>query len=263
MTVLSPASPEAAALAGDPFSPHKILAHFDRLRKLVEGGTVFPITVEIDPTNRCNHACQWCVSSEAHNADRIPLDEFRPLVADLKRLDVRSIVLKGGGEPTLHPDIGAMLRAAAGEGLSIGLISNGSMPHPGTLEAVLESADWVRVSLDAADGATHERIHASRDFDRIVENVAFLAAHATRTLVGLNFVAEPRNSGQILAFARLAKSLGVAYVCLRSVFDPERPLPSEVLCMMREGAAAAPSCMTCSSSTEGGCRGSNTLLRQT
>src|SRR5688500_6963417 len=65
----SPATPaEPARMApprseeGDPFNPHKILNHFDRISAFVRGELVYPITVEIDPTNVCNHRCKWCVS---------------------------------------------------------------------------------------------------------------------------------------------------------------------------------------------------------
>src|SRR5690349_12276911 len=38
----------ATSSHGDPFNPHKILNHFDRLQRLVKGELVFPITVEVD-----------------------------------------------------------------------------------------------------------------------------------------------------------------------------------------------------------------------
>src|SRR5437763_1554464 len=67
--IASPALAAPAESIGDPFSPHKILAHFDRLQRVAAGEFVYPITVEIDPTNVCNHRCQWCVSMEAHTGE--------------------------------------------------------------------------------------------------------------------------------------------------------------------------------------------------
>lgn len=224
---------------GDPFRPHKILNHFDRIQEFVEGKTVIPVTVEIDPSNICNHRCEWCVSIEAHTGEKIGYDCFQGLVEELAGLGVKSVVLKGGGEPTVHPQINEMLDAVKDAGLDLGLITNGSLPHKRTADAILRCADWVRVSLDAANAHVHQQIHGTKDFHKIIRHVEYLATNTSRTLLGLNFVAEPRNHDQILSFAQMGKSLAVAYVNIRCVFDRENPLTEEVRAVMRQQAAAA------------------------
>lgn len=231
----------AAPADGDPFSPYKILNHFDRLSALVRGELVYPITVEIDPTNVCNHRCAWCVSIEAHNEQHISIERFNELVGQLKSLDVKSIVLKGGGEPTVHPRFPEMLDAAHAAGLDIGLITNGSFPRKGSVEKVLETCQWARVSLDAATPETHRLIHGTLDFPRIIENVRRLTSRASHTMVGLNFVAEPRNYREMAEFAEMGKRLGVAYVTIRCVFNPDQPLAPETRDEMRSLARRAKS----------------------
>jgi MoaA/NifB/PqqE/SkfB family radical SAM enzyme len=227
--------------AGDPFSPCKIFNHVATLQALARGETVAPITVEIDPTNVCNHRCQWCVSSQSHNGGELTLDVFKRLVDGLRRLGSKSVVLKGGGEPTLHKQFNAMSQAVADAGLALGVITNGTLPWPDTPRILLETADWVRISVDAARAQTHGVIHGSRDFDRIIRHVTCLTKNTRRTLVGLNFVAEPRNYTEIVDFARLGKSLGVAYVWFRCVFDPTMRLDDPVLREMRRQTSAAQS----------------------
>lgn len=229
----------SAILDGQPFSEFKILNHFDRLAAVAQGRQAYPITVEIDPSNLCNHRCDWCVSIEAHTGEKIAYEDFDALVGQLQALGVQSVVLKGGGEPTVHPEIQQMLRRLKRENFGIGMITNGSMPRPGTIDAILECADWVRISLDGADAATHQAIHGTKDFNKIVENIRQLASGATRTLIGLNFVAERRNYTQIASFAAFGKSLGAAYVSIRAVFDPAHPLPEPVRRQMREGVKLA------------------------
>jgi radical SAM protein with 4Fe4S-binding SPASM domain len=224
---------------GEPFSPHKILNHFERVQALVAGESVFPVTVEIDPSNKCNHRCQWCVSAQSHTGEQLEYERFVELIAELESQDVRSIVLKGGGEPTVHPRINDMLQACADRGLAIGLITNGSMPRQGTPQAVLDTAEWVRISIDAALPATHRLIHGTADFNRILRNVEYLTGHAKRTLVGLNFVADQRNYREIVAFAQLARSVGAAYASIRCAFSPEAALPVEIREEMRRQASVA------------------------
>jgi len=224
---------------GDPFNPHKILNHFDRISAFVRGELVYPITVEIDPTNVCNHRCKWCVSIEAHTGEVLEVDRFATLIGELKQSDVKSIVLKGGGEPTTHTHFIEMLDIVRNAGLGVGLITNGSMPRRGSREKIVEACQWVRVSLDAATPQTHREIHGTSDFTRILQNVEYLTTSATDTMVGLNFVAEPRNHHEIVDFARLGKRIGAAYVTIRCVFDPTNPLSDEMRAAMRSSALAA------------------------
>ena len=226
-------------LEGEPFSSHKILNHFDRIKAVAAGESVSPITVEIDPSNLCNHTCQWCVSSLSHNGDMLSFEQFDALIDQLQSMDVKSVVLKGGGEPSVHPRFVELLERLAEAGLGVGLITNGSFPRAEFIESVLRNIDWVRVSLDAACSETHAAIHGSRDFDRVIRNVQALAEGATRTLVGLNFVAESRNYSEIEPFARMGRHLGVAYVSIRCVFDLEEPLPEAIRVEMVSQARAA------------------------
>jgi MoaA/NifB/PqqE/SkfB family radical SAM enzyme len=240
LSIALPARPPTRTRCdGDPFSPHKILNHFDRVQAVASGQTAAPITVEIDPSNRCNHRCAWCVSMEAHTGELLDFDVFVRLIGDIKTMGVRSVVLKGGGEPTVHRRIDAMLRTVAEHGLALGLITNGSLPGPDTCATILETADWVRISLDAAQSETHAAIHGSRDFQRILRSIVYLTENRQKTQVGLNFVVEPRNHEEVLPFAKLGKTLGVDYVSIRCVFDPTRPLTPEIRAALRAQAGEA------------------------
>jgi len=231
-------------LAKEPFHPLKILNHFDRLKAVARGENTPPITVEIDPSNRCNHACQWCFSALSHTGEYLGLECFERLVAELKHMGVQSVVLKGGGEPTIHPHFPDLIKSLQNNTLAVGLITNGTLLRPGSREAIRNHVDWARVSLDAATPKTHQTIHGTKDFQRIIDNVSWLAKHATRTLVGLNFVTEPRNINEIHAFARMGRDLGVAYISLRYVFDPNSSLSESVRLEMRDQVRSAKSLET-------------------
>ncbi len=236
---IRPSPPLPAIPPGDPFSPHKVLLHFDRLRAIARGEHAWPVTVEIDPTNVCNHRCGWCVSAQSHTGEQLTPERLESLVAELAAADVRSVVVKGGGEPSTHPHFARLVDGLRASGLAVGLITNGSFPRAGGIAAARRTCSWVRVSLDAATAETHRLIHGTRDFDKVVANVAALAEGDDAPVVGLNFVAEPRNHTEMAAFARLGRQLGVAYVSIRCVFDPDKPMSAETRAALRAESDAA------------------------
>ena len=48
------------------YSDMKIFGFPEKIRSFREGTITAPIYVRIKPTNRCMHACHWCVYSDGH-----------------------------------------------------------------------------------------------------------------------------------------------------------------------------------------------------
>ena len=45
------------------FNPQqKILCHLDKVENYFNNKNPDPITIEIDPSNSCNHSCPFCIS---------------------------------------------------------------------------------------------------------------------------------------------------------------------------------------------------------
>ena len=49
------------------FNPQaKVLHHLDRIVDFFNDKPVDPISIEIDPSNACNHSCPFCISGHIH-----------------------------------------------------------------------------------------------------------------------------------------------------------------------------------------------------
>ena len=49
------------------FNPqNKILCHLHKIEEYFKGKNPSPITIEIDPSNACNHSCPFCISGHLH-----------------------------------------------------------------------------------------------------------------------------------------------------------------------------------------------------
>jgi cyclic pyranopterin phosphate synthase len=208
------------------FSALKVLQHLDRIQGMREGRIVPPVTVELDPTNLCNHRCVWCLDQrfreECH--DSLAWEVVRKLIEELAEMGVKGVVVKGSGEPTLVPYLPDILYLLRRLGIRSALTTNGSLLSGDKARAVVECCDWVRVSVDAATAETHQRIHRpvqDGDFERILNNIRGLVA-MKRSLgkplvIGYKFSADENNLHEILEATRLARALGVDNISLRGV----------------------------------------------
>ncbi len=209
------------------FNSLKILHHIDRLRALAEGNDIAPITVEIDPVAYCNHACAWCVDP-VHQSFAMPDETFKNLIAELANFSVggfwvKGIVFKGGGEPTMHPNFGAMVGQATDLGFAVGVVTNGSRLL-NWAEVLGTRASYVRVSIDGPTPESHAKIHRSRDFDKIVagtERLIAIRGARRQPIVGLSFAIDIHTLGLANNAIQLGEQLGTDYVLLRPPFFEE------------------------------------------
>jgi MoaA/NifB/PqqE/SkfB family radical SAM enzyme len=120
-----------------------------------------PISINLDLTSACNFSCPFCVDSKLINAGKnLALEEVKKTINTLLSHGLLSVILIGGGEPTLHKDFGEIVRYIKSKGLQIGIVTNGSRLEK--IEAVVEELkekDWIRISIDAAGEGIYKELH--------------------------------------------------------------------------------------------------------
>lgn len=111
----------------------------------------------IQVTRICNQRCLFCSNPE--NQRLVTVGEFRGQVDDLVRGGHDGVFLTGG-EPTLHPRLGELVRIAARAGLAVRIITNGQeTARPGVLEALRRSGlSHLHVSLHSHIPSVQDRI---------------------------------------------------------------------------------------------------------
>jgi hypothetical protein len=115
-------------------------------------------------TTACNYACDHCVDLDILNQrNKFDHDRLLDSIRNLAARGLRSVILIGGGEPTVYPRFAEAVRNIKELGLAVGLVTNGSR-----LDRVLDVADafgegdWLRLSLDAGTDATFQAMHKPR-----------------------------------------------------------------------------------------------------
>ena len=185
------------------FNPQsKVLYHLDTVLDYFDGKNVDPITMEIDPSNACNHSCPFCISGHIHlkkfkgteffNRQMMDEETLLNLVQDLSKTKIKSIAFTGGGEPTMNPALkDAIIYLKKNSNIQIGMYSNGSMMQRFDLfETIVESLEWIRVSIDAGNKKSYDDLrvtNSTNNFDVVLSNIKKLIQKKKGTKIQYNY----------------------------------------------------------------------------
>jgi len=152
-----------------------------------------PVSINLDLTSACNFSCPFCVDSKLTNAGKsLTFGKVKRAIDTLRSHGLLSVILIGGGEPTLHKDFGEIVRYLKSKGLQVGIVTNGSRLEK--IKAVVEDLkekDWIRVSIDAAGEETFKALHRPRtrvSLNRILEKAREVKRKNPAVSLGYSFV---------------------------------------------------------------------------
>ena len=136
------------------------------------------------PLKTCNWNCVYCqlgrtmpVTNERKNYFPVQeiLDELDSVLANTQADQIDWITIVGSGEPTLHTDIGKIIRGIKQQtDIPIAVITNGSLLHSAQVQTDLLPADAVLPSLDAGHVDLYRRInrpHPANPYDQYIEGL--------------------------------------------------------------------------------------------
>ncbi len=163
-------------------------------------------------TEACQLRCEHCYMGERlDRALKKPLHQIIETLATWRRLGGSKLTILGG-EPTLHPDYCAAIRAAGQLGYEhVITTTNAQAPALRKLRQ-LEPADfaYVQVSLDGGSDSSHDAIRGAGTFDTALATAAELTRRGfdTRIICTVN----QANQGDALQLLDIADELGVSLV---------------------------------------------------
>jgi len=167
-------------------------------RQLREGGNAplpcrGPLSINLDLTSACNFACPHCVDSNIINTTRtLDFETIRASIETMAEGGLLSVILIGGGEPTLHKDFEKIVRMLKERRMQVGIVTNGSkLQKVARVADLLDEGDWVRLSLDAGHEDTFAKSHRPRGDVRlagILQAASALKRVNPRISLGYSFV---------------------------------------------------------------------------
>jgi MoaA/NifB/PqqE/SkfB family radical SAM enzyme len=205
----------------NPFNSLKVLCYSKKIESIIGGQIPSPVTVNIDLSNVCNHDCEWCFSREynANSPCMMSKSMASNIIDDLVKLNVKSVILSGGGEPVTNPHFEFVVNSLTKNNIAVGLNTNGSLLHKVKLN-ILCNLTYIRVSLDGGKN-THCKLHNTNDsksFDKIVRNLRIICFNKpTNLTVGIGYLIHESNINEIFDTCKLMKKCGVSYFEVRPI----------------------------------------------
>jgi len=212
------------------FNPRsKVFANVDRVIEHLETGYTAPVLVEVDPSNACNHACNFCLSSYIHfdkykgtetfSRALMPREILLALCKDFVEMGVRAINWTGGGEPTLNKHLKEAIEYCGKNGIKMGIFTNGTLLDKWDMfDTMVENMSWVRFSIDAGTQKTYDGVrhtHKNDNWDKMIKNLSTLTEVNKRKGnlidIGVGFVISPDTYHEIVDFANFFKNFDLTY----------------------------------------------------
>ncbi len=210
----------------DIFSPHKILTYPEVLSAVQNDAPLPILNLEINPINTCNQSCTWCTYGYLHDRREVMAAEtILALLRDASEMGVKSITWTGGGEPTVYKHLPEVIAAAAEYNFRQGINTNGSLLNSRLIDLFTSHFSYVRFSVDAGTSEIYSRTHQVRfgSFAKVIANITSLVnqrnAITSPLTIGFSFLVDNSNVSDLLAAARLAKSIGVDYFQLKPIVN--------------------------------------------
>jgi pyruvate-formate lyase-activating enzyme len=195
-----------------------------------------PVSINLDLTTACNYRCTHCIDWDILNTKhRLAEADLRASLALMRERGLRSVILIGGGEPTLYPGFSGFVGFLKELGLSVAVVTNGSRGDR-LLEAIqhMEEGDWIRMSLDSGSNelfvAMHKPTNADVTLDSICAWVPKLKTANPRPRVGFSYIIIwggasrdghelCENIDEIVLATERARRSGFDYISLKPVLE--------------------------------------------
>ncbi len=195
-----------------------------------------PVSINLDLTTACNYRCTHCIDWDILNTKhKYREEELREGLTWMASQGLRSVILIGGGEPTLFPRFGAFVGFLKELGLQVAIVTNGSRGQA-LVDAAghMDAQDWIRLSLDSGSNELFAEMHRPTDprmnLDLICSWIPKIKAANPVVRVGFSYIIVwsgasrddeeiNENIHEIVLAAGRAKDAGFDYISFKPVLE--------------------------------------------
>lgn len=223
-----------------------VFPHLEKYLKCDLGNcNLAPISINLDLTTACNYQCPHCIDKDIINTGKIlDFKYVKTLVGKWAENGLKSVILIGGGEPTIYPYFEGAVKFLKSLNLQVGIVTNGTQNRK--IEDIcdlLNEKDWIRLSIDVADNETFQKFHCPKisiDLKEILGSTKKIHEKNPKLQIGYSFlivgddkyvgdIQLPNNIKEISQAAKLAKENGFTYFSAKPFINPEGTRATEMI----------------------------------
>lgn len=201
-----------------------------------EAPKIAPVSINLDLTTACNYRCTHCIDWDILNTKhKHQYEELCDAMTLMRDRGMRSVILIGGGEPTLHPHFLDFVKHLKSLELQVAIVTNGSRGEQ-LLEAarVMDERDWIRLSLDSGSNdlfiRMHQPVQKRVDLDEICGWIPRIKDANPAVRVGFSYIIVwdgatrddekiHENIDEIVMAAQRAKDARFDYIAFKPVLE--------------------------------------------
>lgn len=218
----------------NPFNSEKIIIWKEQIKGILDGKYLPPVSVTIDPTEKCNFNCIWCQFKKyRHYSLDAPYNKLLELVKFLGSWNVKSVCIAGSGEPFCYnkykndnkykneDNLGTIFKEIRNNGMEVSTITNGSLISNEDIEVLSKYGKWVGISIDASSEDTYRKVHRCDEniFQKVIDTGTKIANFGNKSCdVGFKFLLHPYNYKEIYSACELAYNMGCKSIHIRPPF---------------------------------------------
>ncbi len=201
-----------------------------------EPPAIAPVSINLDVTTACNYRCTHCIDWDILNTKhKHQEEELRDSIRLMSERGLRSVILIGGGEPTLYPRFADFVGYLKELGLQVAIVSNGSRGQILLDAAVhMDERDWIRLSLDSGSNDLFVKMHKpanpKNDLDEICAWIPEIKAANPKVRIGFSYIVVwggasrdgeviYENIDEIVLAAERAKAARFDYIAFKPVLE--------------------------------------------
>ncbi len=167
------------------------------------------IKIIFELTNQCHFKSIHCFREEPEQGRFFSLAMMEKVLTEIQSYNSVDTIAFTGGEPTLHPDLQAIIQLITDFGYSFALVTNGwrfQKIFAKELEPFKPFINHISFSLDGAEAQTHDQLRCRpQSFHRIMQ--AITLCRFNNIPIHINMVITKINRHEIEAMAILASRL--------------------------------------------------------